>query len=104
MNRMDKMEYDLAGRVIGLGMKVHSKLDPGFLESVYQNALVHELRVAQLSVETSLELQVRYDGVVVGSFVADLLSTSCSWWKTKERWGLAIAHEVQLVNYLTARA
>jgi GxxExxY protein len=55
---MDKMNYDLAGQVIDLAMKVHSRLGPGFLESVYQNALAHELNRAGLLVQTEVRLKV----------------------------------------------
>ena len=101
MNRMDKMEYDLAGQVIGLAMKVHSKLGPGFLESVYQNALVHELGKAGLEVEIGVPLQVRYDNVVVGNFTADLLVNKTLLVENKAVSALSAVHEVQLVNYLT---
>ena len=98
----DKMNYDLAGQVIGLAMKVHSALGPGFLESVYQNALVHELRKAGFEVETEVRLKVKYDTVVVGEFDADLLVNKILLIENKSILALAIAHEVQLVNYLTA--
>jgi GxxExxY protein len=99
---MDKMSYDLTGRVIGCAMKVHSGLGPGFLESVYQNALVHELRKAGLTVETEVRLEVRYDGVVVGTFDADVLVNKILLVENKAVQTLVPAHEVQLVNYLTA--
>ncbi len=99
---MDKMSYDLAGQAIGCAMKVHSALGPGFLESVYQNALVHELRQAGLTVETGVRLEVRYDGVVVGAFAADILVSKALLIENKAALALSPAHEVQLVNYLTA--
>ena len=99
---MDKMNYDLAGQIIGCAMKVHSALGPGFLESVYQNALVHELRKAGLAVETEVRLEVRYDGVVVGTFDADVLVSKVLLVENKAVQVLATAHEVQLVNYLAA--
>lgn len=54
-------------------MKVHRTLGPGFLESAYQKALVYELPRANLMVEIERPLEVRYEGVVVGSFVVDIL-------------------------------
>jgi GxxExxY protein len=86
MNKIDKMGYDLAGRVIGLAMKVHSKLGPGFLESVYQNALAHELRKAGLKVETEVRLNVKYEEVVVGEFEADMLVDQVLMIENKSSW------------------
>jgi GxxExxY protein len=99
---MDKIEYDLAGQVIGLAMKVHSTLGPGFLESVYQNALAYELRKAGLEIETEIRLKVRYEGIVVGEFDADMLVNKALIIENKAVLSLVIAHEVQLVNYLVA--
>ena len=99
---MDKMNYDLAGQVIGCALKVHSALGPGFLESVYQNALAHELRKAGHTVEMEVRLQVIYDGIVVGAFDADMLVNKAVLIENKAVQALVPAHEVQLVNYLTA--
>ena len=83
-------------------MKVHGALGPGFLESVYQNALALELRKAGMQVECEKKIQVTYDGVVVGDFAADMLINERVLIENKAVQVLAIAHEVQLVNYLTA--
>jgi GxxExxY protein len=61
-------DHALTEKVIGLAMKVHRALGPGFLESVYLNALVHELRRADLSAEVAQRLTVRYENVIVGEF------------------------------------
>ena len=75
MNRIEEQpqEYDLCGQVIGAAMKVHSVLGPGFLESVYQNALIWELRKVGLKAEAERPISVHYDGQLIGAFTADLL-------------------------------
>jgi len=78
INRMKTIEEqpqedDLCGQVIGAAMKVHSVLGPGFPESVYQNALIWELRKVGLKAEAERPISVYYDGQIVGAFTADLL-------------------------------
>jgi GxxExxY protein len=97
------MEHEkLTQKIIGCAMTVHRALGPGFLESVYQNALGHELRKAGLNTECEKAIQVTYDGVVVGNFSADMLVEDEVLIENKAVQTLVVAHEVQLVNYLTA--
>ena len=93
---------DLTGQIIGLGMKVHRTLGPGFLESVYQKALLYELVKAGFKVESDKPIQVRYEGVIVGDFKADLIVNDELIIELKAVSGIIIEHEVQLVNYLAA--
>lgn len=92
----------LTGKIIGCAMTVHRTLGPGFLESVYQRALFHELQKAGLRVESEKAIVVKYDGIEVGVFSADLLVEDVILVENKALRALAPAHEVQLVNYLTA--
>src|SRR5690349_6382672 len=100
-NKTDS-KYDLSGQIIGLAMKVHRGLGPGFLESVYQKALLYELTKAGLKVESDKPIQVRYEGVIVGDFKADLIVNDELIVELKAVSACAVEHEVQLVNYLTA--
>ena len=107
MDRMNRIEeapeaYDLSGQVIGLAMKVHSTLGPGFLESVYQNALIWELRKSGFKSEAERPISVYYDGQTVGAFTADVLVNGSLIVELKASQSLAKSHEVQLVNYLVA--
>jgi GxxExxY protein len=97
------MEHaELTEKIIGCAMKVHRTLGPGFLESVYQKALAHELAKAGLRVDCKRPLTVIYDGVVVGEFETDMLVEDRVLIENKAVVSLHAAHEVQLVNYLTA--
>jgi GxxExxY protein len=98
----DSKQYDLCGQVIGAAMKVHSAPGPGFLESVYQNALIWELQKSGLKVDAQRPITVHYDGQVVGAFTADLLINDSLILELKANQLLAKPHEVQLVNYLVA--
>ena len=92
----------LTGKIIGCAMVVHKTLGPGYLEAVYEKALAHEMYKAGLAVECQKPIRVTYDGVVVGEFVADMLVESRVVVEIKAVQALTQAHEVQLVNYLTA--
>jgi GxxExxY protein len=72
------------------------------LESVYQKALAHECWKAGLRFERERPVRVCYDGVVAGDFAADMLVQGLVMVETKAAHALAPAHEVQLVNHLTA--
>lgn len=95
-------DYDLAGRVIGLAMRVHRTLGNGFLESVYGNALALELRHEGFEFIREPLLQVLYRDEVVGEFRADFLVASELIVELKAILALNPSHEVQLVNYLSA--
>ncbi len=95
-------DHTLTEKVIGLAMKVHRVLGPGFLESVYLNALAYELRTAGFEIEIGSRIKVRYGNVIVGDFVADLVVSGTLICELKAISCLTKADEVQVVNYLTA--
>jgi GxxExxY protein len=97
-----KPEYDLAGKVIGVAMKVHSTLGPGFLESIYHKALAHELQKAGIKFESETPIVVYYDNIPIGEFVADLLVEGELIVELKAIQALSAIHEAQTVNYLVA--
>ena len=95
-------DHVLTEKIIGCAMKVHRQLGSGFLESVYRNALAFELRCAGFTVELDNHLTVKYEHVIVGDFIADLIVNGTLICELKAASGLSKADEVQLVNYLTA--
>jgi len=62
----------LTGTIIGAAIEVHRQLGPGFLESIYETALVYELRKRGLDVKQQQEVPIIYDGQVVGIHRLDL--------------------------------
>ncbi len=91
---------EISERVIGCAFAVSNGLGSGFLEKVYENALAHELRKAGLSVVQQHAMVARYDGVVVGQYVADLLVESLVLVELKHARGIDDVHLAQCLNYL----
>ena len=89
-------------RVIGCAYTVSNGLGAGFLEKVYENALAHELRKNGLDVIQQHPIQVLYDGVVVGDFVADLLVEHEVLVELKAVKAFDDVHLAQCLNYLKA--
>lgn len=68
------LQYEeLASRVIAAAIEVHRRLGPGFIESIYEHALVVELHKRGLKVEEQVEVPIEYEGVEVGRHRLDLL-------------------------------
>ena len=92
----------LTEKIIGCVFKVSNTLGPGFLEKVYENALAHELRKAELDFRQQYPISVLYDGTVVGEFLADLLVNEQVIIELKAVKNLDDAHLAQCLNYLKA--
>ena len=88
--------------VIGSAYKVSNTLGVGFLEKVYENALVIELRQAGLKVEQQKPVPVVYHGAIVGDYIADLLVDDQLILEIKAAKSIDTSHEAQLINYLKA--
>ncbi len=74
MNATDVPEKDeLTHTVIGAAIEVHRLLGPGLLESIYEEALSHELRLRQISVERQKPVDVIYKDIVIKGQRLDLL-------------------------------
>ncbi|MDW7711553.1 MAG: GxxExxY protein [Deferrisomatales bacterium] len=88
--------------IIGCAYRVYNAMGHGFLESVYEKCRLIELRSFGLQVENQKSITVRYQGEVVGEFVADLLVEGSVIVELKAVRKLSPVHEAQLVNYLVA--
>ncbi len=104
----DKLPLDeeqlnaLTERIIGCAFKVANALGCGFLEKVYRNALVHELRKSGLRADPEQPVNVFCDGVVVGEFFVDILVEDTVILELKATAELLDANTAQCLNYLKA--
>ncbi len=88
--------------VIGAAYEVANALGIGFLEKVYEKALVHEIRKRGLRAEQQVPIDVFYDGVRVGQFFADLVAEDLVIVELKYAKALDGAHTAQCLDYLKA--
>lgn len=93
---------ELSSRVIAAAVEVHRQLGPGFLESVYEQALGIELRKRGIPFESQKQVAVLYDGHKVGTHVLDVLVDGRLIVELKAVSGLEDIHFAQVVSYLKA--
>ena len=91
---------ELTGKIIACAYRVHNVLGTGFLEKVYENAMMIELRKEGLQVHQQHNIPVYYEGQLVGDYFADIVVEGEIIVELKAVEHLAKIHEVQLVNYL----
>jgi GxxExxY protein len=93
---------ELTERIIGCAFKVSNTLGCGFLEKVYENALVHELRKQGFKAEPQHPVNVYYDGVLVGEYFADILVADTVVLELKATSDHHDVFTAQCLNYLKA--
>jgi GxxExxY protein len=93
---------ELTDAIINAFYHVYNTLGYGFLEKVYVNAIIHELRKRGFKVAHRMPIKVYYDGIVVGEYEADLLVNDLIILELKVADAIAPEHEAQLLNYLKA--
>ncbi|MGV3627068.1 MAG: GxxExxY protein [Betaproteobacteria bacterium] len=89
-------------KVIGCVHLVSNGLGCGFLEKVYENALAVELVQSGLKVVPQQKIEVRYKGVLVGEYIADLVVEDSVIIEVKAVKVLEQIHAAQCLNYLKA--
>ncbi|MGH7799533.1 MAG: GxxExxY protein [Thermodesulfobacteriota bacterium] len=92
---------DISYKIIGLAMDVHSKLGHGFLEKVYENAMML-FRREGIQAKQQAPIKVYFEGEVVGEYFADILVEDKISLEIKALDKIIEAHIVQTLNYLKA--
>jgi GxxExxY protein len=89
--------------IIGAAMEVHTQLGCGFLEAVYQEALMVEFANRCIPVESQKELPIRYKGIALKKgYIADFIAFNKIIIELKAASSLTTADEAQVINYLKA--
>jgi GxxExxY protein len=93
---------EITEAIIKAFYKVYNTLGYGFLEKVYENAMMIELGEMGLLVESQKRIIVYYEGEIVGNYSADLVINNVVILELKAAQSLCLEHEYQLINYLKA--
>ena len=92
----------LTYRICGCVYEVYKQLGHGFLEKVYERALLKELELQGLMAKAQVAMAVRYKSEVVGEYLADIIVENMVVLELKARPAMSKCAEAQLLNYLKA--
>ena len=98
MLQEERMSYVVRGCVF----EVYRQLGCGFLEKVYEKALLAELKLQGLRAAAQVPITVRYKDIVVGEYFADIVVENRILLELKAQHKLPGASQAQLLNYLKA--
>ncbi|HWP92208.1 MAG TPA: GxxExxY protein [Thermodesulfobacteriota bacterium] len=101
-NEKDILYKELSYKIIGLDMEVHNKLGYGFLEKVYENALLILLPRKDIEAKQQAPIKVYFEGEVVGNYFADILVEDKIILEIKALDKIIDVYIAQTLNYLKA--
>ena len=93
---------ELTERIIEVFYRVYNKLGYGFLEKVYENAIMKEFKKENIPAVSQSAIKVVYEDEIIGEYFADILVDNKVIVEIKASKGLAVENEAQLLNYLKA--
>lgn len=96
------LQKALTGQIIKSFYQVYNTLGYGFLEKVYENALLIELRKQGIKAEQQRKIEVFYSEAKVGYYFADIIAHDAVILEIKAAEAIVESHELQLINYLKA--
>ncbi len=96
------LHEELTGKIIKVFYSAYNELGFGFLEKVYQNAMMIALKNSGLQAEAQKKIEVRFQGEIVGEYYADIVVNELVILELKATEYLIEEHELQLINYLKA--
>jgi GxxExxY protein len=103
MDRIERMKHrEITSKILECSFEVINELGTGFLESVYENAMVVALAQKGLSVDSQVALKVKFRGVIVGEYYADIIVDNKVLVELKAVSKIAPDHKAQIINYLNA--
>ncbi len=99
----EKILYkDLSYKIVGLAMQVHTELGYGFLEKVYENALMVLFQENGIVAQQQFPVKVQFHGRIVGDYIADILVENSFILELKAAERIVDIHKAQTLNYLKA--
>jgi GxxExxY protein len=98
----DLLHKDVTDKVLKAFYNVYNKPGFGFLEKVYENAMILELREMGIYCERQKQIKVFYKSKIVGEYYADIMVENKVTLELKAAEALVDANELQLINYLKA--
>ncbi len=99
---MRMLHSEITEKIIKAFFKVYNTLGYGFLEKVYENALIIELKKMGFHISQQYNIKVYYDGKIVGDYFTDIIVDNDVIVELKAAEGLREEHKTQLINYLKA--
>ena len=96
------LHKEISNKIIKAFYNVYNELGYGFLEKVYENAMLLELRKMNLSCEKQKPIKVYYGKIVIGEYFADIIVEDKIIVELKAAENLCQEHEIQVINYLKA--
>ena len=98
----DTKYKELTEKIIKIFYRVYNKLGYGFLEKIYENAMMIEFKKEGIPSISQFSINVLYENEIIGEYFADILVDNKVIVEIKAAKSLAVENEAQLLNYLKA--